>query len=336
MPPSKFTFPEFKESIGTLEKRLQNGKDYSQIKDECQELMEAYFQAGPVLGGTFFAPDLKLRANLGADTELTLEATGQVLDWANRLTRISRHAHFFGQRQKANETKPVVVSKGDSWFQFPVLLKDTIDVLMTKQDYLIYSLDKAGDTVQNMAGDDDYSKALDNYGAKILLLSAGGNDALGNGQLTAYLVNASTSLKPSDYLLPRFDTLIQDAMREYSKILEGAKNCGAHTICHGYSYNNLEKHDKWLSEPMTKNGITAPEIQKQIVREMVDRFNFKLKELISTNFKDSATYLDVRNCVEKGQWFDEIHPSEDGFKTIAKAFHDAITGRIKASPSSTV
>jgi hypothetical protein len=51
-----------------------------------------------------------------------------------------------------------VVSEGDSWFQYPFLLKDVIDHLF--DDYAIFSLGAAGDLVSEMLDQDEILAAI--------------------------------------------------------------------------------------------------------------------------------------------------------------------------------
>lgn len=324
MRPTKFTVDDLIHRIEALEKSFSNGKDYSAVEEESKSLLKDYFLATDGGQNSVFAPDVGLSPTLRSGGGLTPMAFGQVLDLANRLTRISRHAHFFGQLHNQPGNKPVVVSKGDSWFQFPVALKDIIDILMGKKEYLIFSLDKAGDTVQNMASGDDYYEALDEYESKTLILSAGGNDALGNGELEKHLKEFESNLKAKDYLLPSFDALLDKALGDYATILGKAQEKDAKTICHGYAYNGLTQRGKWLSEPMERRQINDHDLRKAIVEEMVDRFNTKLSDLILSKFPDTAIYVNVKNLVPADLWFDEIHPNHKGFVPIANALDNAI------------
>ncbi|HOT82371.1 MAG TPA: hypothetical protein PLQ12_03605, partial [Candidatus Defluviicoccus seviourii] len=102
-----------------------------------------------------------------------------VMDWANSLARTRRHLRF-NRRLNTGVALPVLVSEGDSWFQFPVFLEDVIDCL--GDDYLIWSVDAAGDTLQNMVIDNpEYLDALDTQRDRVraFLFSGAGNDIVG-------------------------------------------------------------------------------------------------------------------------------------------------------------
>jgi hypothetical protein len=77
--------------------------------------------------------------------------------WFNALARECRQKKY--QEKIASGFSGVkIVSEGDSWFQFPFLLKDVIDWL--SDDYAIWSLDAAGDTLANMTSDPNITKNL--------------------------------------------------------------------------------------------------------------------------------------------------------------------------------
>ena len=60
---------------------------------------------------------------------------------------------------------PIIVSEGDSWFQYPLLLKDTIDHVMNR--YAVMSLGAAGDLLNRMADKQEYVRAVQETGADI-------------------------------------------------------------------------------------------------------------------------------------------------------------------------
>ncbi|MGO8045246.1 hypothetical protein ACC713_20310 [Rhizobium johnstonii] len=104
------------------------------------------------------------------------------LDWANRVSRGRRRQIFDSRVDTAR--KPVLVSEGDSWFQFPFLLDDVIDQL--GRDYVVSSLDAAGDTARNMVyGSKEFMPELLRLKAhklKGILFSAAGNDVIGQDE----------------------------------------------------------------------------------------------------------------------------------------------------------
>lgn len=252
------------------------------------------------------------------------------LNWLSRLKRRSA----FERRMAGGYAGPVVVSEGDSWFQFPVLLKDVIDNLTG--DYAILSLDAAGDTLQQMVNQGEYLTGLTETGASVFLFSAGGNDVLGGGNLKAHLRTFDSTLSPADHILPSFNQLLDHAIALYDRILRDVEKLpgGVHTICHGYDWA-LPNGGKWLGEPMAARGIVDPAFQAAIVRVMIDRFNARLAGL-AKHFK-RVTFLDVRGVVgaKPSRWHDELHPTNAGYADVAARFRATIAkvGKPRKAPA---
>ena len=105
-----------------------------------------------------------------------------IKEWANKFCR-KRRQERFSRRIKNGEKKPILVSEGDSWFQFPFLIEEVIDQL--EPDFLIWSLDAAGDTADNMINrHPEYMIELRDQQKKHkvsgFLFSAAGNDVIGD------------------------------------------------------------------------------------------------------------------------------------------------------------
>ena len=140
-----------------------------------------YLMADPEQGGPFdprVVPDPR-RVAMDATAEFRVESA---MRWANAICRWRRQRRF-EQRVAAGERLPVLVSEGDSWFQFPFLIEDVVDCLGA--DHLIWSLDAAGDTAQNMVRrNPEYLAGLRAHRDEVaaFLFSAAGNDVIGEDE----------------------------------------------------------------------------------------------------------------------------------------------------------
>lgn len=93
------------------------------------------------------------------------------------------------QRQKKGERYIKIYSEGDSWFQFPVCVRDITDWLIKKnKDFLLYSDAYAGDWITNIIYEGQYVEGLSKYDPDVFLISGGGNDMVGAHRL-AIMVN---------------------------------------------------------------------------------------------------------------------------------------------------
>ncbi|NOD93227.1 hypothetical protein GS636_10560 [Ruegeria sp. HKCCD4884] len=280
-----------------------------------------YFTVDQDASGAF-APQLKINPSTvqtprGADAD---QRTAALMNSANWFARLRRQSRFRKALSKGYDG-PIIVSEGDSWFQYPLLLKDTIDHLM--DDYAVFSLGAAGDLLKRMADKREYVSALRATGAEILLLSGGGNDLVAGGALASHLEEFDPALQPEDYLLPSFHRLLDDALHHYGRMFREVQTKFPHVsiLCHGYDYPVPNK-DRWLGKPMESRGIRSRSLQKAIAARMMDNFNRRLRRL--ANAMPHVTYLDCRGVVGDHRWHDGLHPTDEGYGDLAKKFRREI------------
>jgi lysophospholipase L1-like esterase len=273
-----------------------------------------------------FKPVLQLNPQTVAlpdDPKAARARSEAAMTFANNIARMRRLLKF--ERMVAGEyTGPIIVSEGDSWFQFPILLDDTIDHLYDR-GFAIRSLDAAGDTLENILAKHEYMDEIKETGASIFLLSAGGNDAVGGGNLTAHLRDFDPALSPAAHLLPSFNKLLDRSMAMYERVLREVEAIpGVVTICHGYD-NVIPNAGKWLGKPMISRGITDSAFQQAISKEMLNEFNDRLRLLV-VRFGARVVYVDARGAVGTTlkDWHDELHPKNEGYSRVAALFADAI------------
>jgi len=247
----------------------------------------------------------------------------------NFLSRNRRQADFHRRRARGYEG-PTIISEGDSWFQYPILLDDVIDHLL--EDYPIMSLGAAGDTLQRMFKRDEFTRDVDRYDADILLLSGAGNDLLAGGDLRRHLRPFDPTQTPAAHLLPTFDGMVDLAVQTYDQIFRTLERQfpTLAVICHGYDRPVPQKKGKWLGKPMIAQGIKDSVVQKAIAAEMIDRFNSAFSA-VAASFPN-VTYIDARGIVTDNRWHDELHPNDKGYKDVAAKFKDAIAAVSPARP----
>ena len=265
-----------------------------------------------------FAPRFKLNpatVQIPRGPEGAQRAAGALnaANWFARMNRKNRYHRKIG----GGYDGPIVVSEGDSWFQYPLLLKDTIDHLM--DDYAVFSLGAAGDLLKRMADRQEYVRALRETGADILLLSGGGNDLVAGGALASHLEEFDPDLEPDDYLLPSFQALLDDSLTHYGRMFRQVHQLFPQVtvVCHGYDYPVPNK-DRWLGKPMESRGIRDKALQKAIAARMMDQFNRRLRRLARS--MPHVTYIDCRGVVGDHRWHDGLHPTDAGYADVAAKF----------------
>ena len=289
-----------------------------------------YFEVDEAASGPA-RPELKLNPDTvqvppAADAEGRARSA-QLLNSANFVCKMRRQARYQQMVSSGTYKGPTIAAEGDSWFEFPFVLEDVIDWVF--KDFAVYCQSEAGDTLENMVRKAEYLDALERTGGRILLLSGGGNDLVAGGNIAAHLRPFDATLTPAQYLLPSFGGVLDDAIGNIEKIVRSAGRAfpSAAVICHGYDYT-VPNDGKWLGKPMAGLGITNKVLQKAIAREMVDRLNTRLMALASQSPR--VSYINVRGTVGDTRWHDELHPTNEGYRDVAKLFEKEIK-RLTAS-----
>jgi hypothetical protein len=112
-------------------------------------------------------------ANTGAMGALNRYSTGRRQQLARK--RLSK--------RKEDDGSIKIFVEGDSWYQFPVFIRDIVDWLKRNKKFIILSDAYGGDWITNMIYEEKYIPGLSTYAPDIFLLSGGGNDIVGNHRL---------------------------------------------------------------------------------------------------------------------------------------------------------
>lgn len=112
-------------------------------------------------------------ANEGTMGKLNRRSTKKRIKRFNRKIR----------KLKQGDSYKIIYAEGDSWFQFPVFIKDIIDWLNDNKKYIIYSDAYGGDWITNIIYESQYVSALSVFRPGYFLISGGGNDMVGNNRL---------------------------------------------------------------------------------------------------------------------------------------------------------
>lgn len=271
-----------------------------------------------------FVPQVTVNSDLVDDEGLEADVGLSLFNFWDKKRRQRRYR----RKIKDGWTGLKVVSEGDSWFQYPFLLKDVIDQLF--DDYAIYSLGGAGDLVAEMLDQDEILEAVEREDPDLLFLSGGGNDLLGDGRMKTAVHPFKAGRAAKDYPNEAFFTQLGDVIGSYRQLIDGAlaQKPGLKIVCHGYDYA-LPNKGRWLGKPMELLGIKDKKLQAGIVREMIDQFNTALNAL-TEDYQGSLFRVDCLKAVDADQWHDELHPTNVGYAEVASRFRvtvNSIAGR---------
>ncbi|MDA4848829.1 hypothetical protein [Hoeflea poritis] len=292
------------------------------------------------------------------EEEAQLENAMQI---GNDTERAARKFAFTMDRIFSRD-KPVLVSEGDSWFQFPILVREIIDYL--NEQYAILSLGAAGDTAQNMVHGNlspTQTEYLTNLRAqaqhvKAFLFSAAGNDIIGEDPVTKKSAlfdilndfNGDTNDIAghiNEIVLAQRMAALQAA---YSKVIADVRaEPGLQRlpiIFHGYDYpfpapwgpndprNPIHaKKNEWLGEPLDdRNFPTSTQAQldlrRGIVKELIDRLYAMLNGLAGNSVQTGIWVVDCRGAMpDVTDWIDEIHGTSQGFGKVTELFRATLS-----------
>ncbi len=262
-----------------------------------------------------FSPAITINPKLVDKEGLEGDVAVSFFNWISK----RRRQHRYRKKIKGGYSGIKIVSEGDSWFQYPLLLKDVIDHL--SENYAIYSLGAAGDLLADIIAEDEITDAIKRVKPHLFLISGGGNDLLGDGMLAKVLKPFDESLKPEEYLNKQFNIMLEKLATLYQNLFKRLLRTfsGMKIITHGYDYA-IPDNGPWLGKPMSKLNITKKSLQKDIIRVIIDRFNDNMKS-ISGEFDGTVFHVDCRGTVEdKKNWHDELHPKNEGYKKVAGLF----------------
>ena len=295
--------------------------------------------------GSAFSVELAPNPELVIMSESDVEAES-AMQIGNGVARFFRKNEF-NRRKAKGDTSPVLVSEGDSWFQFPFFIDETIDQL--NKDFMVWSVGAAGDTADNMVHrDPEYMKALKKQKSAVkgFLFSAAGNDIIGEDPDTGRPV-LKDILKPfngdtSDItghvnfaLLGQKVAFLRDA---YSKVIANVRSKPEFVklpiFIHGYDYvfpfpfgagDNRDPKwadkDQWLGSAMSSRGINDPDQRRAILKLLIDTLYDMLDDLAGDSTQTQVWVVNCRDALPNvSDWADEIHATSDGYAKVAARF----------------
>lgn len=289
------------------------------------EEIARYLRLAPGKGGDAFTPVIEINPDL-----VRRSATGRM----SLYPCFNSMAHWRREMRYRNKVSgwggPRLVSEGDSWEQYPFLLLDIWDNL--DRDHAILSLGGAGDLVEDMIHQGELVEAVIAERPHAVILSAGGNDLLGSGRLRLYLEPFAPGRAAEEYLGARFNEVLTQIVKDYElllgRVLEVMK---VPIFFHCYDYA-VPIGGRWLGQPMALHGIEDPQMQAAIIRAIVDRFFVALTAMTErAPFAGHTHLVDCRGKLCPALWFDELHPTNEGFAIIAHEFRKAIARHFRMS-----
>lgn len=318
------------------------------------EMIMAFSNFAPEQGGAF-DPAMIPDPRWVEMTQDQIEAEN-AMRIGNGLARFRRQSAF-RRAIAAGDRRPVLVAEGDSWFQFPVFIDETITQL--GRNYLISCVSAAGDTARNMVFGDiganrrEYMQELNRNAARVhaFLFSAAGNDIIGEDEdlgdgtpvLRKILRNPGNgTTDPTDYingdeLARRLDALHKAYRTVCASVRHDPRFGKLPILVHGYDvpfpypwgagdkrHPKWAQKDRWLGSAFAPAGIEGA-IRRKILARLIDSLYDMLNKVA-----DEYPHVHVVDCrgalPHLEDWADEIHATSQGYVKVADRFRTTLRG----------
>jgi hypothetical protein len=262
-----------------------------------------------------------------------------------RIDRWRRQQRFDRDLRRAGSNiPPVIYAEGDSWFQFPFMLRDLVNQLSAS--HLVWCTSEAGDTLEKMVFKaPEYLNELHRLlverqlPVRYFLFSGAGNDVVGldeNGRpALAAIVRDHDSSRSVEWHIetPALVDTLAYIEKAYRKVLDDVDMHFHHrfpelkVVIQGYDYSptrSVGGPDRnrpvwardWTGEPLREKGFPNNAEATKVVAALIDRLNAMTKTVCQA-YGARAVHADLRGSVGGNQWIDELHPSNEGFGAAA-------------------
>lgn len=245
----------------------------------------------------------------------------------------------------------VLVAEGDSWFDYP--LSDVLRLLEDRHGYEVESVAHKGDRVEDMAYGlgqlEEFTRRLEKLLRrqiipKAVLVSGGGNDVA--GAEFAMLLNHARSpvVGLNQHILTgvvdeRIHFAYVTILSAITRLCERRLDRRLPILVHGYDYPVPDGRGfpggwlggwgplpgPWLEPGFREKGYEELKSRIALARQLIDRFNAMLQDLVGLPDFSHVRYIDLRNTLASGKdykkdWANELHPTREGFARIAQRF----------------
>lgn len=267
-------------------------------------------------------------------------------------------------------TRPAILYWGDSWFSTP-LYPNLARQSAARIDGLRMIVGKPGATAAKLMGARDIRQLCDRLSANpfdLLCVSAGGNDALSDRLKTvfqAWMKTNRAKIPPQDAFQILLDSKLFERLRgRYERLLEALaksvlpKRPHFRVVGHGYaplfrigakgdlSIENIGliailKDDvgPWLFGPMARVLADAGAGKVFADLLLLDGFRDRVLKPLTAAYPGLFSFADLSATAgldDSAPWYDEIHPTEEGFALCVPTLNGALRAALPADKAAAV
>lgn len=248
---------------------------------------------------------------------------------------------------------PMFLAEGDSWFnKFYPVGANLLDQLDLPKGCRIIDHSWSGDKADDMFGPariSEVAQYLDAFTYRAILLSAGGNDLI--SQIGNLLKGSSNSAALDNIKLEDAFGKVETLLRTFADARGDTRNAKTRIFIHAYDFvtprNAPVRHNiagPWVYPRLMAAGVTEKATQLRLVTELLTRWLDRLTRLA---LPDSSKYIpgfhvllsqgllkpaSAADTGRSGDWEDEIHPTNAGYRVIAERLYNPVLRAVLATP----
>jgi len=220
--------------------------------------------------------------------------------------------------------KKRVVAEGDSWYNLPKFLRPPAiaDWIQKNKRFRLKNIAKWGHTLETILSQQEYLDAIDEYRADFFMLCGGGND-LQEGLASEKYIHPYDKMREIDNYLTdegiKGLASIEDGLREIMSAV--SQNYSTLPIlAHGYDFPRpLVGSGTYIGKHLRTMGFPDQKMQP-LINSVLNQLNHHVEA--AANAHKTARFVDCRGLTKEFTWYDDMHPSKDGFLALSLRFEE--------------
>ena len=244
-----------------------------------------------------------------------------------------------------------LLAEGDSWFnKFYPARNNLLDQLDLPRGIRLIDHSWSGDKAEDMFGVNrltQIAQYLDIKPYKAILLSAGGNDLI--GQIGDFIDGSGSAAVLNDAKVDDAFQKVESLIRAFCYSRHGTPNESTRVFIHAYDYPTPRNAPTlggavgpWVYPRLMTIGIRDIDQQRGVVTDLLTRWQIRLAQLAEPTSPKHIPGFHVlltqgllrpaapNTSGRSGDWEDEIHPSNAGYKVFAERLYNPVLRAILA------
>ena len=217
-----------------------------------------------------------------------------------------------------------VVAEGDSWYNLPKFFRPPAiaDWIKKNKRFKLKNIAKWGHTLDEILSQNEYLEAIDEYRADFFMLCGGGNDLQEGLASGKYIHSYDKTREIDDYLTDEGKRGLSDIENGLREIMTKVSHnySTLPILTHGYDFPRpLVGGGTYIGKYLRKMGFPDEKMQP-VINSVLNQLNHHVEA--AANAHQTALFVDCRELTKEFTWYDDMHPSQDGFLALSLRFEE--------------